>query len=63
MDKETVVVKSEPDMFVVVKEETVDLTEESGYESLIPFDSESQIDDAEKITRMMVWKPLMSRAA
>ena len=48
MDKETVVVKSEPDMFVVVKEETVDLTEESGYESLISFDSESQIDDAEK---------------
>ena len=48
MDKETVIVKSEPDMFVVVKEETVDLTEESGYESLISFDSESQIDDAEK---------------
>ena len=48
MDKEPIVVKTEPEMFVVVKAETVDLTEESGYESLISFDSESQIDDVEK---------------
>ena len=38
MDKEPIVVKTEPEMFVVVKEETVDLTEESGYESSISCD-------------------------
>ena len=47
MDNENVVVKVEPEEYVVVKEETVDLTEDSGYESLISLDSD-QLDDIAK---------------